>query len=187
MSQPPLQESRGLKPPAPPIIKCPVCFAIVNDADANCAECSYPLKGSAVQQTNFIAERNNVDADFVTYNKTIKKAGNTLFYLSGIFAIGGIYGFFVSKDDPDVIIIVAPMFVLSICFLLLGEYSKKKPLACIIAGISSFIVVQILAFIGNPTSIAKGIVINCIIIVFLINGLKSALDVEKIKKMHRIQ
>ena len=177
----------SLQPPAPPIYKCAACFTVVNDADIHCTACGYPLKGTAIDQTAFIANHKNLNVDFVNYSKAIKKAGRTLFYLSAIFAISGIYNFFVSKDDPDVILIVVPLIVLAITFLLLGEFSKKKPLACIIVGIGLYGIVQILDLIGDPASIARGIFGRVVIIILLINGLESALDVEKIKKEHHIQ
>jgi len=76
---------------------------------------------------------------------------------------------------------VIPNLVLAVVFLALGGYTHKKPLACIISGLSLYIIVLILFFIDNPASLAYGVIVKIVII-----GIKSAIEIEKIKKEHNI-
>jgi hypothetical protein len=176
----------SLSVPTIPIERCAACFTNVVNDDVYCSNCGYPLKGSAQEQRDFIAKQHTINVDIAVVNKRVRAAGNTLYYLSGIFILSGIINFFISKDDPDVAAIVIPIFILAILFLVLGEYSKKKPLACIISGLALYAIVQVLSFIDNPANIAHGIIIKIIIIGFLIKGVKSAIEIEKIKKENNI-
>jgi len=81
---------------------------------------------------------------------------------------------------------VIPNLVLAVVFLALGGYTHKKPLACIISGLSLYIIVLILFFIDNPASLAYGVIVKIVIIGYMIKGIKSAIEIEKIKKEHNI-
>jgi len=82
--------------------------------------------------------------------------------------------------------IVIPYFVLGIVFLLLGEYSKKKMLACFISGLCLFIIVQLLYVFNEPQFDLIYTVFVIATIVYLILGIKSAIEIEKIKKEHNL-
>ncbi len=173
-------------PLAPTITQCYACLKNVTDEDVFCPDCGYPLKGTPSEQENFITKSTFRDINLAASNNQVRKAGNTLFYLAGVFALGGIVFFVLRKDDPDVAAISITDFILAILFLLLGEYSKKKPLACIISGTCLYVIVQVLNFAIAPSSVISYIWIKIIIIGFLIKGIKSALEIEKIKKENNI-
>ncbi|WP_143014033.1 hypothetical protein [Mucilaginibacter pineti] len=120
------------------------------------------------------------------FNKTLKSATMSLYYLAGIFVISGLISFFMNKDNADVLAIVLPNFILAILFLVLGSFSRKKTLACLVSGLSLYIIVQVLNAIADPVSIGRGIIMKIIIIGYLINGIKSAINIEKIKKENNI-
>src|SRR6185437_13285354 len=105
---------------------CAACYSAVTNDDDYCANCGYPLKGSEFDQKTFIAVRNNVDIDLDVFHKKVQKAGNTLYYLSGLFVFFSIILFFQKKDDVDVLAYVVPNLILAILFLALGGYSRKK-------------------------------------------------------------
>jgi hypothetical protein len=166
--------------------KCAACYTNVLAADVFCTNCGYPLQGSEQEQRNFIANQEVVNLDYADFNKQIKNAGNSLYYLAGIFLLSTIVNFFISKDDPEVLYNVIPLVVLSALFLILGGYSRKKPLACIVSGLALYIIVQVLLAIDNPVNIFGGIIIKIIIIGYMIRGIKSALEMERFKKEHNI-
>ena len=163
-------------------IFCDACYVKVDSNDQFCNECGYPLKGTKEEQNVFKARQAVNSIDIVDYNKKLRQAANTLYYLSGIFVLSGIIQFFVNKDDPAVLAYVLPSIILAIVFLALAGYTKKKPLACIICGFSLYVIVQILNAIADPKTIASGILIKIIIIGFLIKGIKSAIEIDRIKK-----
>lgn len=161
---------------------CTYCNSKTETEDVFCTNCGYPLKGTELEQNNFVTQRSFNDIDLADLNKKLKNAGMSLYYLAGIFVISGFVNFFLSKDNPEVLAIVIPIFILAVLFLILGAYSAKKPLACLISGLSLYIIVQILSAIDDPVNIAKGIIFKIAIIGYLIKGIKSAIDIEKIKK-----
>lgn len=178
MENAPLEKSTAL-------ILCDACHTRINDLDSFCNNCGYPMKGSKFEQNSFIAKRNDAEIDLIAFNKRLKNAGNTLFYLAGFFLFATVYNFFSFKDDPQVLAIVLPNVILGILFLVLGEYCKKKPLACMVCGLCLYIIVQLLLFVDNP-SINLGDIVELVIIAYLIIGIKSAIDIEKVKKEHNI-
>jgi hypothetical protein len=174
-------------PPAPPpIIRCEACFKEVVENDVYCSSCGYPLKGALHEQQAFVSKINKADFDLVAFKKRIKKAGRALFYLSGIFIAGAIFSLFKMKDDPDITAISIRGFIIGAIFLVLAEYSKKKMLACFISGLCLFVIVQLINILSNPEFDLYYAVFIVAIIVYLVIGIKSAIEIEKIKKEHNL-
>ena len=169
-----------------PIERCDACFKETGNDDVYCANCGYPLKGTALEQNGFIYNQNKADFDLVAFKKRVDKAGRTLFYLSGIFIAATILNFFEMKDDPGVASVVIPGFILGAIFLLLGEYSKKKMLACFISGLCLFVIIQLIHIFNNPEFDLFYTVFVVAIIVYLVLGIKSSVEIEKIKKEHNL-
>ena len=167
-------------------LRCEGCYTEVGIDDIYCTNCGYPLKGTVLEQKAFILKQNKFEFDLVAFNKRINKAGKTLYYLSGIFFLGAVLNFFSMKDDPDVLAVIVPSLILAALFLLLGEYSKKKTLACFISGLCLFIIVQVLNFINDPRIDFFYIILIIVIMTFLVMGIKSAIEIEKIKKENNI-
>lgn len=177
----------SLYPEPPLIIRCDGCYREVGNDDIYCVNCGYPIKGSASEQKAFISKEIKAEFDLVKFKKRANKAGNTLYYLAGLFLLGSITSFFKMKDDPDVLAIVIPNVILAVLFLLLGEYSKKKMLTCFISGLGLFIIIQILEILEDPYIIGLSYLVGVIIImVLLLMGIKSAIEIEKIKKENNI-
>jgi hypothetical protein len=116
----------------------------------------------------------------------VRKAGNVFYWLSGIFFVSGLILYFAKNDDPSSFAALITNLILSMVFLALGGYSKKKPLACIISGLCLYTILLVLDAIVDPVSIVRGIFLKIVIIGFLIKGLKSAIEIEKIKKENHI-
>ncbi len=89
-------------------------------------------------------------------------------------------------DDPDAMGVIITNLVLAGIFVALGAYTHKKPLVCLIAGLSLYVIVQILLLIVSPVTVVRGIIAKIIVIGLLIKGIQSALAIEKIKKEHNI-
>jgi predicted amidophosphoribosyltransferase len=112
--------------------KCAHCSTDVKPGDTFCTQCGYPVKGTEAEQNKFISERQVEEIDMFTYNKTLRQASNTLYYLAGVFVFSGLLYFFMHKDQSDVLAVVITDIIMVAIFMVLGAYSKKKPLACII-------------------------------------------------------
>ncbi|AYL95979.1 zinc ribbon domain-containing protein [Mucilaginibacter celer] len=169
-----------------PAERCTYCNTEIKAEDTFCTQCGYPVKGTETEQNHFISEREIQEIDLFTYNKSLRQATNTLYYLSGIFVFAALIYFGLHKDDPDVVAVVITNIIMAAIFLVLGSYSKRKPLACLVSGLSLYVIVQVLNAVVSPTSLLQGILVKIIIIGYMIRGIKSAMDVEKIRKENNI-
>ncbi|MHB8209647.1 hypothetical protein, partial [Mucilaginibacter sp.] len=62
---------------------CDACYKHINDTDAYCDGCGYPIKGTQKEQDNFISVRNSKEIDLEDANKKIKTAGHSLYWIAG--------------------------------------------------------------------------------------------------------
>jgi len=166
---------------------CYCCNTIVSTDDIFCAGCGYPLKGTDPEKNTFLANRNNLHIDLEEFNKKLKRAGNSLYYIAGFFVFGLLVTLAMGKTNPDdLTAVLVTYLVLIVVFVVLGFFSRKKPLACIVSGLCLYIIIQVINAIDNPINLASGIFVKILIIGYLINGIKSAIEIEKFKKEHNI-
>jgi len=170
----------------PAIEKCASCNTSVSNSDVYCGDCGYPLKGNEQEQQNFLYKRDVADIDMAHFNKQLKNAANSLYYLAGVFVLTGIIFYFIKNDDPDAFVILLENLVLAFVFLALGGYARKKPLACIVSGLCLYAIVIILNVITNPATLFYGILVKIAIIGYLIKGIKSAIEIERLKKEYHL-
>jgi hypothetical protein len=171
----------------PALTLCNACYKHVNEADAFCDNCGYPLKGTEKEQDYFIAVRNAKEIDLDAANKAIKRAGNTLYWIAGATVLMGVIFYFTIHDEASKIDLLIVNLILAGIYVGLGAWSRKKPLAAIISGFALYLIVFLLNAITNPTTIASGIIVKILFIGYFIKGIKSAIDAEKIKKELNIE
>ena len=96
--------------------------------------------------------------------------------------------FFQVKDEPDVLSYILPNIILAIVFLALGGYTHKKPLACIVSGLVLYVIIQIMDIVNDPQSFASliTIIVKIAIILYLVKGIQSAIEIDRIKKQNNI-
>jgi len=166
----------------PTSIFCGACYKRVNDTDAFCDDCGYPLKGSEKDQDYFIAVRNAKEIDLEAANKAVKKAGNILYWIAGATFLSGLLFYFAGKDQAGQVDLLIVNLILTGLYAGLAVWSQKKPLAAIISGAALYAIIFLLNAVTNPASIATGIIFKIFFIGCFIKGIKSAIDAEKIKK-----
>jgi len=163
---------------------CGHCAEKINETDFFCQACGFPVKGSDAEKKIFAYRQGfkkaDDNADLNMLQKKIKTAGTTLYVLSGIFFLYVIALFFINKTSGNIATPVT-YIVISFIFLLLGFGASKKPVASIISGLVLYILLLAQATIVNPASLLNGAFFKVIIIGYLIKGLRSALEAEKIK------
>jgi hypothetical protein len=167
-------------------IRCKCCSKVVNIEDQFCQACGFPLKGTEENQNTFIYTRGYKHLELQGLERKIKSAGTTLYVLAGFFLLFGLGYFFINAGTNTSSGVLITNAIVAIIFLLLGYWSKKKPVAAIISGMVLFILVQLLSIFEDPSNIYKGIIIKIIIIGYLIKGMKSAFEAERIRKQHNI-
>lgn len=167
---------------AQPTERCGTCYKDVSADDAFCQNCGYPLKGTDQEQKDFRLQHDFRSIDLNNYTEKTRKAGNSLYWLAGIFVFSGLVFYFTKQDTEGAVATLITNLILAMIFLGLARYSRKKPLACIMSGLALYAIIVILNAIVDPVSIVRGIIFKIVIIGLLVNGLKSALEVEKMKK-----
>jgi hypothetical protein len=175
----------SLSIPALPV-ECHACYAKGTSDDVYCTNCGYPLKGTEEEQQNFVLKKNFATIDLESFNKRLKTAANSLYYLGGAFAVYGIIFYLIKQDDPDATAMLLTNLILAFVYVALGGYTHKKPLACIVSGLCLYVIVIILNAIADPATIARGPIVKILIIGYLIKGIKSAIEIERIKKENNI-
>ena len=90
------------------------------------------------------------------------------------------------SNDETMTAEVIANFILAAIYVVLGEYSKKKPLACLICGLALYAIVFLLNAIADPVTIAKGIIVKILIVGYLIHGIKATMEAEKLKKEYNL-
>ena len=172
--------------PAIAIAECKCCFVAINTADHFCQSCGFPLQGSEEEQSRFFTQRNYQQMQMHELNKKMESARNALYVLAAIFMLSGLFLFFVNRTEDSASGILITNTIVAVIFLLLGYWSAKKPLASIVSGMVLFVLVQLITIFDDPLSIFKGIILKIVIISYLIKGLMSALEAEKIQKQYNI-
>lgn len=168
-------------------LHCKCCSNSVKETDLYCQTCGFPLKGGEEEQKQFIYNRDYKHLELKELNRKIKNAGTTLYVLAGLFTLLGVIYYFTNKENEQLALaVLLTNVILSAIFLALASWSKKKPAAAIISGLVLYVLVQLIAIIEDPANIVKGIILKVIIIIYLIKGMQSALEAEKIKKQHNL-
>ena len=168
--------------PKPEVELCPNCHAANLHDDQFCGSCGFPLKGTEEEKTNFKHQVSFKHIQLHDNKKIIRRATNSLFVVGGVFAIYGIVYFFMSKDKHVIFEFLVTYFIVSIIFFLLGLWSTSKPVAAIVSGLVLFTAWQLLLIINEPGTIFRGLILKIFVFVYLIRGLQSAIEAQKLSK-----
>jgi len=170
--------------PAPDAINCPACTAHVFESEPACANCNYPLQGTANEQQQFLNNREISQIDFDTHEKQIAEAGKTLYWIAGLTFVGELISLGINKNDVDAGLALGIGAIMSGVFICLGYWSRTKPTTAIITGLCVYVLMHLLAAIYNPATIVQGIILKIFMIGYLIKGIKSSLEADKMIKEH---
>lgn len=154
---------------------CEHCNSPVGKDQTFCENCGYPQNGDDSDKAKFHANRVLSNSKSKEAPHLIRKARNTLFVISGITFLFGLF-FMLGQDDTASFIASS---VLAIVYLVLGFWSQKKPLIALMLALFVYLTTIVINGVLLPESIFKGIFIKILIIVFLVKGINSALHLRK--------
>lgn len=161
---------------------CPCCNNKHESDDLFCNGCGFPLKGTQQEQDFFYSERNAKEIDLSDLNNNVESARKSLYWIAGLSVISFFVGYFTAKNEQDKFAILFTSVILIGAFLAFGVWSKTKPTAAMISGLSLYVIIHVINAIVDPVTIFSGIILKMIIIVYLIKGIRSVLEVDKLKK-----
>jgi hypothetical protein len=168
-------------------ISCPACEKNNGFENSFCEGCGYPLQGTEAQQKVFMYQRSYKHLDLHEVNKKIEKATNSLYALAAFSVISGILFYAATPEENNPLPVLIANMVLSAIYLTLALFSKKQAVAAIVSGLSLFVVVQLLNMILEPASIVRGIIFKIAIFIYLIKGVQSAFEAQKIKRQLNVE
>ena len=172
--------------PIPNLPKCRACGNAVNEQDQFCINCGFPLKGTETEQNLFISARHFRKHQVQELHRKVKNAQTTLFVLAGLFFVFGVIAYFIAGQNDLGFAVLIQQLILAAVFLALGGWAKSKPVVALISGLVLFILVQLIFIAQDLENIIRGIILKVIVIIYLVKGLQSAIEAEKIKKEHNL-
>ena len=161
---------------------CPDCHSPVNENDIFCGKCGYPVKGTEEQISEFHYAEGLRQLQ-LQENQTVTRGGtNSLFVIAAIFLLGGLIYYFVTEDTRAALALLITNLILALIFLGLGLWSREKPVSAFISGLVLYSLIQLLNLLFEPASIFSGIIMKVVIFIYLIKGLMSAFESQKIRR-----
>ena len=119
------------------------------------------------------------------YDKHIRNARNAIFIVAGVQFVFGIITVLLSGKSADGIAqLISFCFVLliSLVFLALGLWTKKKPYTAILIALIFYGLLLLADAIYEPTTIFKGLLMKIFIIVYLFRGLNEAREAQRFRE-----
>lgn len=160
---------------------CACCAHRFEITDAFCNHCGFPLQGTKPEQDHYIANRITKEVNLIDLNRKIVAASNSLYWIVGIITVSSIISYFTIEPAYQFSFLITAVILVG-SFLSFAVWSKTKPTTALISGLALYVIVQLLNFIGQPSSLFSGIVFKAMIVGYLIKGVIAVLEVEKIKK-----
>lgn len=156
-------------------MNCPSCAKPVNPKSTRCNYCNTIL----VSKSSFKKTIKNRKEKSAKEEKKdfIKSGRNTLLIVGGLNTLP-IFMYLSQSDDLSAII----QGVIAAIFLGLGLLANKAPYAALLSGIIMYFLIIGLAAIGDPASIAHGLIVKAIVIFYLFKGMMAA---QKFKKKYK--
>jgi len=156
---------------------CAHCFQSLTAADKYCRHCGFPQQGSNTEKRSFIDQVHLKKVDLTKAQHKVRNAAATLYVIAGFTAL---YGLIVGLGMQEDVSLMIGNIVIAILYLVLGLWSQEKPFIAILCGLILFITFILLNAFLEPDTLYKGVIVKLIIVVFLIKGVVSARQANRI-------
>lgn len=116
------------------------------------------------------------------YDKTIRQARNAIFIAAGVLALNLIVLAATVPDSYEYLwldFVIWGAFIA--VFIVLGIWTKKKPLSAILGALILYAVFIIINAAIDISTIYKGIILKIVIIGLLVKGIKDAREAQRMK------
>jgi len=142
------------------------------------------------QTSVFDTDNELLEYDRDQHRAGVRKARNTLFIAGGLMFVVDMVLLLIQLNNLDgaeinytyLYGVVGLDILLLAAFIGLGIWTKRKPYTAILIGLILFCVVQLVAMIGDPTNIYKGVIVKLVVIVSLVSGLKKAKALQQLDR-----
>ena len=158
---------------------CPTCKSNFEKEPKICSNCGYPFSGTDKEKSLFIGQQIVKKSTVHNTKDRIKRARNILWILGGLNIIYPFIGY-VNNPFQFIYIIIGLFF--GLFFIGFGFLTYKKPFISIVIPLIIWVLFQLLAAFGDPSTIFQGIIWKGVFLTALIYALISIVEAEKIKK-----
>lgn len=178
---------------------CPQCAAEISDLDAFCQKCGHQLQAGAQRKEapQKLSRLGSLAQE--QHKKHIKSARTAILVVAILTFLGAILLYFIVqseiakvKSTPGMVVdetavgranmIVAAVSFMGCIFLGLWVWAKSNPFSATVTALVLYLSLQLLNAAMDPTTIVQGIIIKIIIVLVLINGVKSGLAFKKLQE-----
>lgn len=166
--------------------QCNYCNAAVNPEHLFCPVCKFPLKGTVVEQDKFIYQRGFKKEELKVLKSKTENAAIMLYIVAGLILLSGLIIFFISAQYDESVYIIAVTGILTIAFILLGNWSNKQPVPAIICAMVLYLLLFLFEVFNGVSTLASGLIIRISVVVVLVKALVSALKAKKIRKEYKL-
>jgi cytochrome bd-type quinol oxidase subunit 2 len=116
------------------------------------------------------------------YDKQIRQARNTIFVVAAIQFVVALVSMYMMEEIADKWLNFGLSAFIAAIFVALALWTKKKPYTAILLALIIYCLLILIYAISEPSSIAKGIILKVIIIVYLGRGLNNAKEAQQMQK-----
>lgn len=161
------------------ITYCPAYKKEAKEQENNCYNCNFPFNGTEKEKGIHIGRFINKKEVITNSADSLRKSQLILYAIAGfnvIFLITGFFGDQINVFDIGLNLIIAIIFILCAFFI------HRQSILLTVIPLVLIILINVLNFIVEPTSLYKGIILKLIIIgslVYSIYLIKSAADFKK--------
>ena len=137
------------------------------------------------QQETTDQQKSIFDDDIIDtseYDKKIKSAQTSIFVVAGVQMVFGIIQALMN-DGPEMYFSLGIMVFISLLFLGLGFWCKKKPLAAIVTALVIYASLLLLDAFFDPTTLYKGVIMKVFIIIYLVKGITAAKEAQRLREI----
>jgi hypothetical protein len=158
--------------------ECKICKTAINEEQAICNVCKYPLKGTEQEQASYVAKQVMQKSDVEESIERLKKSRNILFAVGAFYIIAPFTPLMVTPSTFALIFSI----VLGIIFVGFGLLTFKKPLLALMIPLSLTVLYYLILLLINPLYLWTGILWKMIVLLGLGYGYFSVRKSNKILK-----
>lgn len=160
-----------------PDADCGHCGVSLTNEHKFCPHCGFPQQGTREDQKDFRAQVFLKKQDLTNAQSKVKNAAATLYVIAGFTSLYGLIVGLGIREDAGLMI---GNVVIAILYILLGLWSQEKPFMAILSGLILYATFILLNAFLDPATLYNGMVIKLVVIVFLIKGVVSARQANRI-------
>ena len=162
---------------------CKNCQKQVHPTERYCTDCGFPMNASEEEENQFYYKLGAKKLQLQELDRKIKNAKTTLWVIAGLTFLGGLLMYFMLQDSHEnALVILITNTIVALLFLGLAELAKQKPFIALLSALILYVTLFLYGVVVEEMSPMSGIIIRIIIVVYLIKGINSASEAEKIKK-----